>query len=224
MDQPPKPEKPVTPAPPKKKLSKLKEGLNKLPEKKAHLDFIAGILTIPLLIITLIFNINNLTGKNASAKTSPTPSAAPSIIYKNGSSGNAPLIITAKPQGIVSQEQCVKDIGPISISYPQEGQTVSDNPLCIGIDYQAGNYCSVVWAYQINGNNISGYSNNSVCLYNLPSGQNTFILHSKSLVSSSTKTLTRTFNYKNSAVSLTPTLTSIPTGTPAPSVSVTPTP
>lgn len=203
----------------KRKITKLREGINKLPDKKPHLDFLAGLLTIPLLIVTLILNWNSLTARNAASKLSSTPSPAPTIIYKNR--GNiTPLIVTTKPQP-TSQDQCVKDIGPISISYPQEGQTVSDNPICIGIDYQAGNYCSVVWAYQIDGGALSDYSNNSVCLSNLPSGNHSFVLHIKSLSSSSTKTLTRNFTYKNN--NATPTPVSTATVTPTQPSSPTPT-
>lgn len=209
--------------PSKKKLLKIKERISRLPEKKPHLDFIAAILTIPLLIITLVLNLNNLTGKNSASKITPTLTPAPTIIYQGISENVTPLRVTTKPQPTASQNQCIKDIGPISISYPQEGQTISDNPVCIGINYQAGNYCSVVWAYQINGGNLSDYSNDSVCLYNLPSGQDTFVLHVKSLASPSTMTLTRSFSYKNisDTVTITPTLTA--TTTPVPTASLTPT-
>lgn len=205
----------------RRKIAKLKEGIGKLPEKKPQLDFIAGLLTIPLLLITLILNFNNLTGKNNTAKSAVSPSvtAAPTIIYKTiGGGGNVtPLAVTSKPQPTTS-DQCIKDIGPISIANPSEGQTTSDNPVCIDINYQAGNYCGVVWAYKINGSALSDYSNNSVCLYNLPSGNNTFELHVKSLVSSSVQTLTRNFIYKSSGTP-TPTSTSIQTATPTPTQS-----
>ncbi len=205
----------------KKRIIKLREGINKLPEKKPYLDLLAGALTIPLLLVTLVLNWNNLTGKNAGIKTTPTVSPAPTIVYKTIQSKTiTPQAITTNPTPTIDQNACVKDIGPISISYPQEEQTISDNPVCIGINYQAGNYCAVVWAYQINGGQISDYGNNSVCLYNLPSGSNSFILHVKSLSSTSTQTLTRNFIYESAnqtptlLPSITPTITPIPSPTP----------
>src|SRR6266566_3864512 len=56
----------------RKKISKIKEGISKLPDKKPHLDFIAAILTIPLLALTLYLNFSALKNKNA-AMPSPTP-------------------------------------------------------------------------------------------------------------------------------------------------------
>ena len=220
-ETPPETEKQTAQTPSRRrKMAKLKEGLHKLPDRKPQLDFIAGLLTIPLLLVTLILNFNNLTGKNTAAKSSLSPSpsitAAPTIIYKTiGGGGNiTPLVVTTKPQP-TSPDQCIQDIGPISIANPSEGQTVSDNPVCIDINYQAGNYCGVVWAYKINGGPLSDYSNNSVCYNNLPNGNNTFELHVKSLVSSSTQTLTRNFIYKGAGTP-TPTLTATPTATPIP--------
>src|SRR5579859_2170149 len=174
----------------KKKITTIKESITKLPDKKPHLDFIAAVLTIPLLVITLYLNLSNLKGKNT-ASLSPTPLASQS--YQN--KVNTPvseitrIVVTATPQPTANTNTCIKDIGPIDIVSPTEGQTVSDNPVCIDINYQAGNYCSVVWSYRINNSNWSDYSNNAVCLYNLPAGNNTFELQVKSLSSASTKTL-----------------------------------
>lgn len=202
---------------PLKKRVSLKEKIKKLPEKKPHLDFIAAVLTIPLLAVTLYLNLANLKSKN-------TPTPAPT------SSQNAPVTIIERntiPQGITPQvitttpkptdtTSCIQDIGPIDISSPSEGQTVTTNPVCIDINYNAGNYCSVVWAYSINGGPLSDYSNNSVCLYNLPSGNNTFTLQVKSLSSASTKTLHRNFIYSPSQTTASPTQTVTPASTVTP--------
>ncbi|HSW87688.1 MAG TPA: hypothetical protein VLG12_00825 [Candidatus Saccharimonadales bacterium] len=203
---------------PKKKVS-LKEKIRKLPDKKPHLDFIAAILTIPLLVLTLYLNISNLKNKNT-ANLTPTPTPTLTSAMKPTSSPPevTRIIITATPQPTADTNTCVKDIGPISIDSPSEGQTVSDNPVCIDINYQAGNYCSVVWSYRVNNSDWSDYSNNSVCLYNLPSGNNSFDLRVKSLSSESTKTLHRNFVSKSTQTltpSVTPTVTSAPTPTSA---------
>lgn len=199
----------------KKKLS-FKEGIRKIPNQKPHLDFIAALLTIPLLVLTLYLNISNLKNKNT-----PTLTPTPTQVNVNQPTSNAPdvtrIVITATPQPTADTNTCVKDIGPISIDSPSEGQIVSDNPVCIDINYQAGNYCSVVWSYRVNNGDWSEYSNNSVCLYNLPLGSNSFDLRIKSLSSASTKTLHRSFIYKSNqtAISETPTLTPAPTPTSA---------
>jgi len=204
---------PPTPVPQKKITKGIKESIKKLPEKKPHLDFIAALLTIPLLVLTLYLNIANL--KNKNSQPTPTPvvtqktSTARQSYQPQNSVTSAATTTTPLPTATAA---CIKDIGPIDITSPQEGQIVSDNPVCIYINYQTGNYCSVVWAYKINHGPLSDYSNNSVCLYNLPSGNNTFELFVKSLVSTSTKSLQRNFVYK-SGLQPTPTLQPSPTST-----------
>ncbi len=182
---------------------KLKESIRRLPDKKPHLDFLAAILTIPVLLTVLYLNFGAIQGKSTKNTLTPTPTPTP-IQYR--SKFVTPLV-TNIPQPTTSKD-CIKDIGPISISSPQENDTVTTNPVCISIDYQQGNYCSVVWAYKINDSAVSDYSNNSVCLYNLPQGNNKFTLSVKSLTGQSMKTLTRNFVYKGS--------------TPTPAVSTTP--
>ncbi|HSW97865.1 MAG TPA: hypothetical protein VLF89_08625 [Candidatus Saccharimonadales bacterium] len=201
---------------PKNKVS-LKEKIRKLPDKKPHLDFIAAILTIPLLVLTLYLNISNLKNKG-NTNITPTPTPTPVSTLATSTPAVTRIVITATPQPTANTNSCVKDIGPISIDSPSEGQTVSENPVCIDINYQAGNYCSVVWSYRVNNSDWSDYSNNSVCLYNLPSGNNSFDLRVKSLSSESTKTLHRNFVYKSTQTLtplVTPTVTSAPTPTSA---------
>lgn len=189
--------------------TKLKEGIKKLPAQKPHLDFLAALLTIPVLLTIIYLNFQTIN----KPPTSPTPSTSPTktveIRYIPSATQNkiiTPVIVTNTPQP-TQPPACIKDIGPIDIVSPQEGQTVTNNPVCIDINYQAGNYCSVVWAYQINNSPLSDYSNNSVCLYNLPQGQNVFELHVKSLSSPSTKTLRRTFIYNGPTPTIQPTPT-----------------
>ena len=187
-------------------IHKSKEVVRKLPLIKPHLDFVAAILTIPVLVTVIILNFSNLKkGTLQPVSPTPTPSQQYTIPVKPSSTRATP---TDSPT-------CKQGIGPISISDPAEGATTAANPVCIGIDYNGEGYCSVVWAYRINGGPLSDYSNNSVCLYNMPAGKVTFELNVKSLVTSQTRVITRTFDYEPS-----------PTGSPTPSPisTLTPTP
>lgn len=190
---------------------KVKKTLEWLPAIKPHLDLLAGILTIPVLLTVIILNFSNLSKENKPA--TPAPSAI--------NSTQPVTVVQIHPTNVpvVSSATCQPTIGPLSITYPAEGQTVSNNPLCITIDYQSEGYCAVVWAYKINNGPLSDYSNNSVCLYNMAAGKVSFELDVKSLVSSQTKTYTRNFIYQPSTTP-TPTSTSAPTLTPT----ITPTP
>lgn len=196
----------------------MREGIKKLPEKKPHLDFIAAILSVPVLTTVLILNIITLQ-KNAKPTPTPTPSPTPQY-YRIGTEHITAAVTPAPTMPTINPDQCTKDIGPINIATPDENAITTDNPVCIGINYEQGKYCASVWAYRINGSKLSDYSNNSVCLYNLPEGTNTFQLFVKSLASGSTKTLDRHFIYKNPASSLTPTasatITPVISPTPAP--------
>lgn len=186
-------------------IEKTKQLIKKLPEQKPHLDFIAALLTIPVLITVLLINLSSINNKKSTtAQPTPTVSVMQPTQNKNNASrySNNPVNPTDSPTP--NPNSCVKGIGQIEVSYPQEGQIVSDNPLCISIDYSQGDYCSVVWAYKINNGNFSDYSNNSVCLYNVLQGDNTFILQVKSLVNTDTKVIQRHFTYKNTQVSATP--------------------
>lgn len=213
---------PLISTPRKPKMIKVKEGLKKLPDKKPHLDFLAAVLTIPVLVTVLFLNLSNLRAKPTASSVTPSITTVPTIDYRPVRN-LTPLVVTrtVQPSVSVDPNACIKDIGPISISSPNENDIVTSNPVCIGINYQQGNYCSVVWAYQINGGPLSDYSNNSVCLYNLPRGQNTFQLSVKSLSSNSTQTLIRHFTY-NSSVTPTAAPSSLPTGSPSVTPSVTP--
>lgn len=186
-------------------LEKSKEVVKKLPAFKPHLDFIAALLTIPVLLTVIILNFGNLFKPKTE---SPTPT--PIVQTITAVPGTKTIVPTNSPS-------CKQTIGPIRISEPQEGDIVTANPVCITIDYQGEGYCSVVWAYSINSGPQSDYSNNSVCLYNMPSGTIHFQLFVKSLTSSATQTLTRTFTYQ-------PATTPTPTSTATPTPSNTPTP
>lgn len=174
--------------------------------QKVHFDYIAGLLSIPVLATAIILNIGNLTSKNQPQPVVPTPAERVIFVSEKPAAQTSPVATSAV---------CKKSIGPIEISSPLEGESVKDNPVCITIDYQDEDYCSVVWSYRINEGTWSEYNSNSPCLYNVPNGSVKFELRVKSTVSSDTKNLTRTFNYSGG---------SSPTSTPSPTSSPTPTP
>ncbi len=184
----------------KEKNLRLVRKIKKLRPQKMHLDYVAGILSIPLLIMGLIVNFSNIAKKPSTNTATPTPQ----VIVVPEKTTTAPNIIVQPTNSNV----CKKTVGPISISSPAEGETISDNPVCFTISYPDENYCSVVWSYRINGGSWSEYNTNAPCLYNLPSGNVSFQLRVTSTVSSDSKSLTRNFTYKGSAVTSTPSASS----------------
>ncbi len=215
----------------KNPITAIKNWIKKLPDRKHYIDFIAAFLTIPVLLTVLISNISNIQQKKnpVTAKTektstpiiinSPTSQKPPNYNLSAPSEPPPPASVSGNPSPI-----CRKGIGPIEIAYPNEGQIVSDNPLCISINYQSDTYCSVVWSYSINNGSWSNYSTTTPCLYNMPSGNITFDLRIKSLASQDQTTLQRNFIYKNT--NNVPTSAPNTTTTPTPTLTqtVTPTP
>lgn len=183
----------------KNQLSKVIRAVKNITEKKHHLDFIAALLTIPVLLSVIILNYSNLQNlqKNKNNQN-PTPTQAEKIIV-------VPQKTSASP--VLTSETCTKDIGPVSISSPQENESVSDNPTCITINYTNPNYCSVVWSYRINGGTWSDFTSNNPCIYNLPGGNVKFDLRVQSTVVQKEEDLTRNFIYKGSGAITTPTAT-----------------
>lgn len=185
-------------------LHTTKKIVRKIPATKPHLELIAAILTPIVLITVIILNFTSLVKNAKSPQLTPTPTP---IIETRTVIQKVPVVVTNVP---TSSSACAPGIGNLSIDLPKEGDNVSTNPLCITISYQSNNHCGVVWAYRINGNSWSDYSNNAVCLYNMPPGPVTFDLQAKSLVNTDTITLERHFTYT-------------PTTTPVPSVTLSPT-
>jgi hypothetical protein len=173
----------------KPKNNEIVHKIKKLKPQKMHLDYVAGLLSIPLLIMGLIVNFSNISKKPATTTATPTPQV---IVVPEKDTTNPKIVVQP-----TNSSSCKKAVGPITISYPQEGDTLSDNPVCFTIDYPNENYCSVVWSYRINTGSWSEYNTNAPCLYNLPSGPVSFQLRVTSTVSNDTKSLTRNFTYKN---------------------------
>jgi hypothetical protein len=188
-----------------------------LPSKKNYLEFTAALIGIPVTLTFLILNIHTLQNLNNTKLLTPTPSpfVEEKVIIVPQASTNTSI----SPQP--TAQNCIQQIGPVSIVSPQQGQTVTDNPVLVEISYTQGNYCSVQWSYQVNGGPWSGYNNNSVDLYNLTSGNISFNLMVKSAVSTQTETLSRNFTYSGSG-SVIPTSTPQPTLAPTPLQTLTP--
>lgn len=158
--------------------------------RKHHVEYIAALLSIPVLLSVLAlnyFNLQNTAKKNE--QTMPVPNEKPAVIITGGNDSDSKPLPT-------NTSLCKKEIGPISISSPKEGETVSSNPVCVSIRYEDENYCAVVWSYQINGNDWSDYNSSSPCLYDLPSGDVKFKLRVQSTVSQDEETTERNFTYK----------------------------
>ena len=185
----------------KEKILKAIKTAKKIPQKKHHLDFLAALLTIPVLLSVIILNYNNLNNLQKAKNASPSPTAQEKQIIIVSPS-QIPNTVN-NPTPISS---CKKQIGPISITYPSDNQTVSDNPVCVNISYNDANYCSVVWSYRINGGAWSDYNSNNPCLYNIPNGNVKFELRVQStVVQSQQQTLTRNFVYNGQGTVPTPT-------------------
>jgi len=181
-----------------KKLKAKKKQMDRLYEKKPLIEFIVTLLSIPSILLLLILNFRSLTLSN-NAKLTPTPNPTQTVSGQGTNTNffTKPVSRTPKPTLMPDQTQapCNKSLGPVSITSPQEGTTVSTNPVEVNISYDDTDYCSAVWSYSVNGSSWSNYDNNSVALYNLPDGPITFQLQVKSLTSSDSTTLTRDFTY-----------------------------
>lgn len=190
----------------KKKLTSTKRGLKEFHTKKPHIEFFTALLTVPVLLTVIILNVNNLRNENKDKETEKEPEKSQTIVITQPANNN-----TETKEVVVTKEACEPGIGEISIAFPEEGENVKDNPVDVDIDYDAGDYCEVVWSYRINGGNWSSYDDRSIALYNLPNGEIKFDLRVKSVVNSDTENLTRTFSYSGAPVTSTPTPTVSPT-------------
>jgi len=167
--------------------------LEKLNEKKTLIELVVAALTIPVLLTVILLNFSDIKGKK---NTPPTSSNSPIIIEKdNGNNSQSDSDKNISQIASPDPENCKEQVGPVSISSPAEGITLSDNPVNFIIKYTDPDYCSVVWSYRINGGTWSEYSSNSPTIYNMPAGPVKFELRVQSTVSSDQELLTRNFVY-----------------------------
>ncbi len=173
-------------------MNGIKSFIKKIKIGKHHLDWIAGALSIPVLLTVIFLNLNNIASQKKNTVNPPTNQPTEKIIVVPQNSNQEP-----SPTTTPTSSACKKEVGPISITSPAEGDTVTGNPVCVTIKYDDPSYCSVVWSYRINNGDWSGYSNNSPCIYNMPSGNIKFDLRVQSTVSQDQqKTLSQNFEYQ----------------------------
>lgn len=167
------------------------------PNRKHQLDFIAGLLSIPVLLSVIVLNYSNIQNskENEREEAKPTPVERIIVVSKDTEKPE-PTLKSDTPTPIAAQISCKKSVGPISISYPAEGAVVKDNPVNIIIKYEDDEYCSVVWSYRINEGTWSEYGSSSIGLYNLSSGAIKFELRVQSTASSDQELLERNFTYE----------------------------
>jgi hypothetical protein len=176
----------------------------KLPEKKPYIEAVTAVLSVPVLITVIMLNLNNLNAAKTEIPT-PTPQPKKEVVYvpvesKTPAKTQVQEATTTPPAKstptiTTSTDPCKPEIGPVSISSPAEGETVTDNPASVIINYKTGDFCAAVWSYRVNNGNWSNYDDKSLALYNLPDGNIKIDLRVKSIVSGEEKTLTRNFIY-----------------------------
>ena len=184
-----------------------------IPEKKTYIEFFTALLSVPVLITVIMLNVNNL--KNTNKSTPQPPAQKEEKIYipvtatQSTGKNSIPQASNTPAQTISitpASEACKPEIGPVSISSPAEGDTVTDNPTSIIITYKTGEYCAVVWSYRLNDGSWSAYDDKSIALYNLSQGKIKIDVKIKSIVTGDEKILTRNFTYNGTTSTSTPTV------------------
>jgi len=178
----------------KQVLGKIAHHYKDIPNKKPYIEFIAALLSIPVLLTVILLNLNSLTGNKESKTTAPTPPVAQEKIY---------VTIPGQPVNVQTtktpSEPCNPGIGQVTIASPDENEIVTENPVQVSINYKSGGFCQVVWSYRINGGQWSSFDDASIALYNPPQGAIKLDLRIKSVVNSDTDAITRNFTYKGSS-------------------------
>jgi hypothetical protein len=174
-------------------VQKVKDWIKKTPDRKVYIEVVTAILTIPVMVTVLVTNLNNLsqTKKEKEENAPVIPTATQEIIIKESANPVQQLSAT-------TPSSCKKEVGPITISYPMAGQTITENPVPIVINYSTEEYCAVVWSYRINDGSWSEYGSNSLSLYNMPAGNKKLELRVQSTTSQDQELITREFIYSPS--------------------------
>lgn len=181
-------------------FKKLTSWIKRAPDRKVYIEVITALLTIPVMVTVLVTNLNNLSAAKKD-KEVVTPSATPQeiVIKEVSDSKSQPHTTQVTPDTQTTTQPCKKDVGPVIISYPTENQTVTENPVHIIVNYSDDEYCAVVWSYRINEGQWSEYSNNSISLYDMPTGNKKLELRVQSTVSKDQQMITRQFVYSPSS-------------------------
>lgn len=196
-------------------VEKIKDTYKNLPSKKPYLEVVTSLLSIPILLTVLITNAKNLQNTTTAKAGEITPIVSPvtervvTIIRESPPKKNTTG--TIYPTAIPTQQNnatptdppastpiptnavCKKEVGPVNIVSPEEGETVSEDPVSLNISYTVGEYCAAAWSYRINEGAWSSYTDKSISLYNLPAGEKRLELRVKSIASDNEKLLRRKF-------------------------------
>ncbi len=170
---------------------KIKKWYRALPDKKKYIEFFTAFLSVPVLITVILINLGNLNQNKNKQTTSPVSTP----IQIEIKTPTLPPLVSSTPSLTPTSSECKKEVGPVSIESPDEGETVTNNPVCIEISYKIGEYCAVAWSYKINNSSWSSYTDKDICLYNLTDGNKALKLKVKSIASTDEKTLERNFIY-----------------------------
>jgi len=170
-------------------------------------------LTIPVLLTVLLTNVSRIRETTTPQTKTDTSAKSPTreVIIKEITKVIEP---TAE-----SVSACIPEIGVVSITNPKDGETVTQNPFSIDIEYSNTEYCPVVWSYRINGSKWSAFTDKSIDIYNLESGQKKIEVKVRSTISKEERILSRDFIYDPPINKI-----STPTITPTPTIPIFPTP
>lgn len=177
-------------------IDKVKKWYRSLPDKKVYFELLGAVLTIPVLVTVILLNLNNLNISNKKNDPAPTPQII-RIVEKtpiDNSVTTVPVNMGGS-QRVSPQAACKKEIGPVTISSPQEDQVTNKNPVCITVSYKTGDYCGIEWAVKIDGNSYSEFDDKDVCYYNLSSGSKTVSVKVRSKEGGEELILQRNFQY-----------------------------
>ncbi|MBU3978467.1 hypothetical protein KKF69_03150 [Patescibacteria group bacterium] len=183
---------------------KILSSTRSIPDKKRYIEFFTAMLSVPVLITVIMINMNNLKGSSKSNVASLPPVQKEEKIYIPVTTSQDISTPTQAISITPANQACKPEIGPISISLPNEGDTIIENPASIIINHKTGEYCAVVWSYRLNNAAWSAYDDKSIALYNLPQGEIKIDLKIKSIVTGDEQILTRNFTYNGTASSITP--------------------
>jgi hypothetical protein len=194
-------------------FDKIKNWYQELPNKKRYVEFLTALLTVPVLLTVLIINLSSINNRKETPTPTPTPFSVPTekiVVITQEVTPETSITPTVQP----SATECKKEVGPVKITAPADGELITTNPVCLNISYQTGEYCSVVWSYRIGSSAWSDFTDKEICIYNLPVGPQELQVRVKSSQSDDEVTLIRNFYYQSKEVPTpTPTLTLTPTPT-----------
>ncbi|HRN70220.1 MAG TPA: hypothetical protein PLS49_03455, partial [Candidatus Woesebacteria bacterium] len=175
------------------RIKRFFRSISQLPDKKKYIEFITAILSIPVLLSVILLNYSNLQNQHKSTEEPKEPTPAVITIIRDRDNDNT----TNPTQPIITETECSAEVGPVSIAYPEAGETINENPLSIVINQNDpdNKYCAIVWSYRINGGAWSNFDDRDISIYNMESGDKKLDVRFKSLISGKEETISRTFYY-----------------------------